>query len=478
MCKKVNPWKTCLISRCQSEFERYARDEQTLIEILEQVDSAENKKEKEEYLDLHFKYRHRAHGTIRFIGELFLYNLLTSNIMRHCIDSLLSSITEENITRLCYLLTTVGQKLEERITAELSREERQKKGDVGKQVVSGYIKKLEPLKNAHCITTSRVRFEIMNVLELRKANWKPRENAKGNAKIKTLDELKEENRQDLLKRQAQLNDYQSSQNYRGYNNNNNRQHQNQRSKQQNYYHHNSKGSQSSFGLDFKKINTKPSSREQISLAPQKGLYDRDPVLPSSSLMFQPTKTSNAYGNLNVDCDDQEQLPSVHHSRSSSSKGVKKEKTGAQPQQEYKRTPRPARIRTPSPDPASFPDIDSYFTIELSDEEIVVKANMEKKIKAFHHGGMTIKMITTDLNLMNITGATLAMVYNDFLEKGQDERNTMAAACVDLLKNNVLSKSLNSEALSMVLQLIPTVISDVPRICDYIGQFFGKFLLKF
>jgi hypothetical protein len=374
------------------------------------VDSAKNEKEKEEYLDQHFKYRHRAHGTIRFIGELFLYNLLTSKIMRRCIDSLLSSITEENITSVCYLLTTVGKKLQERITAEQQTRKSRVKGDLGKQVINEYIKKLELLKNAHCITTSRVRFEIMNVLELRKANWKPRESAKGNAINKTY--------------------------------------------------------------------TKSTSGDEMSFAPQKGLWNREPVSTSALWQKQPTETSNLYGNLSVDCDDQEPLPSLHHSRSSSSKGAKKEKPKAQSQQEYKRTPRPARVRTPSPDPLSFPDIDSYFTIDLSDEETVVKASMEKKIKAFLRGELTIEMITIGLNLMKITGGTLAMVYSDFLEKKEDERNKMAAAFVDLLKNNALSKTLNTEALSMMLQLIPTVISDVPRICDYIGQFLSKFFLKF
>jgi hypothetical protein len=45
----------------------------------------------------HYKLRQRANGTVKFIGELYKIDMLTSKIMRACIEMLLSEATEEKV---------------------------------------------------------------------------------------------------------------------------------------------------------------------------------------------------------------------------------------------------------------------------------------------------------------------------------------------------------------------------------------------
>jgi MIF4G domain len=45
----------------------------------------------------HYKLRQRANGTVKFIGELFKIDMLTSKIMRTCIEMLLQEPTEEKV---------------------------------------------------------------------------------------------------------------------------------------------------------------------------------------------------------------------------------------------------------------------------------------------------------------------------------------------------------------------------------------------
>lgn len=45
----------------------------------------------------HYKLRQRANGTVKFIGELYKIDMLTSKIMRTCIELLLMEATEEKV---------------------------------------------------------------------------------------------------------------------------------------------------------------------------------------------------------------------------------------------------------------------------------------------------------------------------------------------------------------------------------------------
>lgn len=50
-------------------------------------------------------------STIRFVGELFKFEMLTFNIMLKCLNQMLVRRNEEALKCLCKLLTTIGKTL-------------------------------------------------------------------------------------------------------------------------------------------------------------------------------------------------------------------------------------------------------------------------------------------------------------------------------------------------------------------------------
>lgn len=77
-----------------------------LIKILFRLKDNENEPDKETREELkaaleekHYRLRQRANGTVKFIGELYKIDMLTSKIMRTCIELLLMEATEEKVNK-------------------------------------------------------------------------------------------------------------------------------------------------------------------------------------------------------------------------------------------------------------------------------------------------------------------------------------------------------------------------------------------
>ena len=118
-------------------------------------------------------------GNICFIGELYKENLVSSEMVHLCIDKLLEHPTDaENLERLCQLITTVGKKmsyppkivgLNEEMKAAL-----QKRWELDCEAFDDYMKRLAIISKNKEKIEPRVRFAIMDVLDLQKNNWEPR----------------------------------------------------------------------------------------------------------------------------------------------------------------------------------------------------------------------------------------------------------------------------------------------------------------
>lgn len=171
-------FRKLLVTRCQMEFEKNAVDEMariTKVREIEQCADTDKKKELQALLDeADRQLRMRSVGNIRFIGELYKQEMLTANIMHKCINHLLHDIDEENLECLCKLLTTIGKIFE------------------GKQHdLSGYFTKLAELthRRNHKKISSRVRFMIQDVIDLRNSRWVPR---RDESNPKTMDQILKE----------------------------------------------------------------------------------------------------------------------------------------------------------------------------------------------------------------------------------------------------------------------------------------------
>lgn len=160
-----------LLSRCQEEFERGWSD---ALPTNPDGSPLDPELMSDEYYEI-MGAKRRGLGLIRFIGELYFLNMLTEKIIHRCIRRLLSNDnpSEEVIESICQLLTTVGKTLD---TPE------------NKPHVDVYFDRLIAFENISTLP-SRLRFMIMDVVDLRKNGWASDTYEKG---PKTVAEIHEE----------------------------------------------------------------------------------------------------------------------------------------------------------------------------------------------------------------------------------------------------------------------------------------------
>jgi hypothetical protein len=168
--KRKRLFKTLLLNKCQEEFERGVENVQTDGKTEEEVDEEKSSQKR------------RMLGNIRFIGELFKKSMLTEPIMHSCVHHLLldsSNPTEEDIEALCNLLTTIGKNLDH---------------ESANHKMEAYFDKLiEHSQNKKF--PSRIRFMILDLLDLRKNGWIPRAKT---VEAKTIEQVRKESEAELL----------------------------------------------------------------------------------------------------------------------------------------------------------------------------------------------------------------------------------------------------------------------------------------
>ncbi|CAO1407238.1 unnamed protein product [Diamesa tonsa] len=182
-------FKNRLITNCQLEFEKHRDSEivknnvQRLEEIENEEDPTKKKALEQAFEEENFKLRHRAVGTVHFIGELFKINMLTSKIMVHCIVMLMdrSVCSEETLECLCKLLSTIGKQLEK-------MDNDKKENDL--TPTFNALKNIADKKQLNKLQiSSRIRFMIQDVIDLRLNNWTPR---RVEVKPKTIVQIEKE----------------------------------------------------------------------------------------------------------------------------------------------------------------------------------------------------------------------------------------------------------------------------------------------
>ncbi|XP_060075672.1 eukaryotic translation initiation factor 4 gamma 3-like isoform X2 [Ylistrum balloti] len=184
-------FRAILLTRCQKEFEKDKDTEQEMERRRKEIKEAKEEEKEQLKADLEFeesKARRRSLGNIRFIGELFKLKMLTENIMHDCVFKLLKAKDLESLECLCRLLTTIGKELD---------------SDKAKPRMEQYFQQMGKISQDKK-TSSRVRFMLQDVIELRMNRWVPRRDENN---PKTLDQIhKEAQREDqerqLLAQQA------------------------------------------------------------------------------------------------------------------------------------------------------------------------------------------------------------------------------------------------------------------------------------
>lgn len=163
-----------LLNRCQEEFER---GWQANLPDKPEGEEQEAALLSDEYY-VAAAAKRRGLGLIQFIGQLYKLKMLTLRIMHECVMRLLNfegDPDESAIENLVTLLKAVGGSMEEE--------------EQGRVLLTTYFQRIDEaiLKNAKL--ASRPRFMVMDLIDLRKAGWKGKDDAKG---PKTITQIHDE----------------------------------------------------------------------------------------------------------------------------------------------------------------------------------------------------------------------------------------------------------------------------------------------
>nr|BAA02185.1 eukaryotic initiation factor 4 gamma [Homo sapiens] len=160
-------FRKLLLNRCQKEFEKDKDDDEVFEKKQKEMDEAataeERERLKEELEEARDIARRCSLGNIKFIGELFKLKMLTEAIMHDCVVKLLKNHDEESLECLCRLLTTIGKDLD---------------FEKAKPRMDQYFNQMEKIIKEKK-TSSRIRFMLQDVLDLRGSNWVPRRGDQG-----------------------------------------------------------------------------------------------------------------------------------------------------------------------------------------------------------------------------------------------------------------------------------------------------------
>uniref|UniRef100_A0A8C8IXB5 Eukaryotic translation initiation factor 4 gamma, 1a n=1 Tax=Oncorhynchus tshawytscha TaxID=74940 RepID=A0A8C8IXB5_ONCTS len=184
-------FRKLLLNRCQKEFEKDQDDDVIFEAKQKEMEAAKEEKAglKAELEEAKDKARRRSLGNIKFIGELFKLKMLTEAIMHDCIVKLLKNHDEESLECLCRLLSTIGKDLD---------------FEKAKPRMDQYFAQMDKIIKEKK-TSSRIRFMLQDVIDLRRSGWVPRRGEQG---PKTIDQIhkdaEREEQMQLVKVQQQL----------------------------------------------------------------------------------------------------------------------------------------------------------------------------------------------------------------------------------------------------------------------------------
>lgn len=184
-----NLFRKYLLNRCQEEFERGWK-----VVLPEKPEGDEGEEKTEEAIMLSDEYyiaaaaKRRGLGLVQFIGELYKLSMLTERIMHECVKKLVdyTGIPDDaEIESLTKLLKTIGSNLDST--------------DKGKQVMDVYFQRIKAMMETPDLP-SRLKFMLMDIMDLRKKHWASKESNKG---PKTLEEVRAEAEEDAAQKAAE-----------------------------------------------------------------------------------------------------------------------------------------------------------------------------------------------------------------------------------------------------------------------------------
>lgn len=159
-----------LLNRCQEEFEK---GWEVNLPAKPEGDNSEAALLSDEYY-IAAAAKRKGLGLIQFIGELYKLNMLTLRIMHECVLKLLDfeGLPDESaIESLVKLLRTVGSTMSQ--------------ADAGPKMLQVYFERVEKIQNMEGLP-SRLKFMLLDLIDLRKSNWHDKQADKGPKTIQQI----------------------------------------------------------------------------------------------------------------------------------------------------------------------------------------------------------------------------------------------------------------------------------------------------
>ncbi|EGV60242.1 ARM repeat-containing protein [Yamadazyma tenuis ATCC 10573] len=157
-----------LLTTCQQEYEKGWSDK-----VPFQSDGAPLAMMSDEYYEA-AKAKRRGLGLVKFIGQLYLLNMLTDKVVVYCLTNLSKNVedpSEDSLESLAQLVTAIGPKFEQ---SERNR-------NLMQVVFENIQKILDTLK-----LSSRIKFMLMDLKDLRNAGWVSSNTDQGPKTIKEI----------------------------------------------------------------------------------------------------------------------------------------------------------------------------------------------------------------------------------------------------------------------------------------------------
>eukprot|EP01113_Clastostelium_recurvatum_P048422 TRINITY_DN880_c1_g1_i2.p1 TRINITY_DN880_c1_g1~~TRINITY_DN880_c1_g1_i2.p1 ORF type:complete len:842 (-),score=323.69 TRINITY_DN880_c1_g1_i2:555-2717(-) len=184
-------FKRVLLNKCQEEFESNRQKTRK-----KEVPTGLSPQEMAEWEDNEMRARKKMLGNIKFIGELFKEGMLTEKIMHTCIQSLLGEMThplEDDMEALSKLMTTIGNKIDHVKSRDW---------------MNLYFERIKTLSTNQTLS-SRIRFGLQDLMDLRAHKWVPRQDAGGPKTISQVhkdaaDKEKEKDRERAMSSRAPI----------------------------------------------------------------------------------------------------------------------------------------------------------------------------------------------------------------------------------------------------------------------------------
>ncbi|KAG2325457.1 hypothetical protein Bca4012_039984 [Brassica carinata] len=462
-------FKRLLLNKCQEEFERGEKEEEEASRVAEEGQVEQTEEEREEK---RLKVRRRMLGNIRLIGELYKKRMLTEKIMHACIQKLLGydqDPHEENIEALCKLMSTIGVMIDH---------------SKAKVHIDAYFERMRMLSGKEELS-SRVRFMLINAIDLRKNKWQERMKVEGPKKIEEVHRDAAQERQTQAKRlsrgpsmnvsgrrghmeysprgggggmlsppSAQMGGYHGPSQGRGYNNN-----QDIRFDER-----------SAYEPRMVPMSQRSVGEEPITLGPQGGLGQgmsfRRPAVGSNTLQSDPRRPA---GGLNGVGSQRPASPVTHGGRSSpqerGSTYVHREFASLSRASDPSSEVSSARQVPQGPSSAVNIPQERLQDMSLSAIKEYYSARDEKEI------GLCMK----DINSPAFHPTMISLWVTDSFERKDKERDLLAKLLVNLVKSadNDLTGAELVKGFETVLTTLEDAVNDAPKAAEFLGKIFGK-----